>query len=274
MKKINLSVAIATYNEEKNIARCLKSVKGWVDEIVVVDGSSTDKTREIARKFGARVYKTANKPIFHVNKQMAIDRCSGDWILQLDADEVVSKKLKRVRGKKFKIKNEKLKIEKERVVAYWIPRKNFFLGKWLRKTGQYPDPVIRFFQKGKAKLPCKSVHEQMEVVGKVGWFKGHLLHYPYFGFSEYLKKSSRYTSLAAQELLDKGEEPSLWSFLKAYFRFEKTFWSLFLRHKGFLDGFPGFVFSAYSGLHHITAYVKFWELYHQGRKIDLGKDWE
>jgi len=264
---MKLSVAIATYNEEKNISRCLDSVKGWVDEIVVVDGSSIDQTREIAQKYGARVFKTSNKPIFHINKQTAIDRCRGEWIFQLDADEVVEKELR---------KEILAVVEKARspYSAYRIPRKNFFLGRWLRKTGQYPDYVIRLFRKGKARLPCQSVHEQMEVDGQVGCLKGHLLHYPYPSFSEYLRKSSRYTSLTAQEMINRGERPDLASFLKSYWRFEKTFWLLFLRHKGFIDGFPGLIFSAYSGLHHLTAYVKFWELYRQKRKVDLKKDWE
>lgn len=154
-------------------------------------------------------------------------------------------------------------------IAFYIPRKNHFLGKWLKKTGQYPDPVIRFFKKGKARLPCQSVHEQMKVDGETGRLKGHLFHYPYPNFSEYLRKSNRYTTLTAQEMLDRGEKLGIVSFLKAYFKLEKTFWSLFLRHKGFLDGFPGFVFSAYSGLHHITAYVKFWELHKQSRKTKV-----
>jgi len=264
MKNNKLSVALATYNEEGNLEKCLDSVKGWVDEIVVVDGSSTDKTRKIAKKYGARVFRTTNKPIFHINKQKAIDECHGDWILQLDADEVVSPELKK--------EIQQVSLNGGEFAAFWIPRKNFFLGKWLKKTGQFPDPVIRFFKKGKAKLPCKSVHEQMKVDGKTGWFKGCLLHYPYPSFSEYLRKSNRYTSLSAQEMLDQGKKPGLISFLKAYFQAEKTFWLLFLRHKGFLDGFPGLIFSTYSGLHHITAYVKFREFYQQKRKINLQKD--
>jgi len=280
---MKLSVAIATYNEEANIGRCLKSVKDWVDEIVVVDGSSTDRTREIAKKLGARVYKTTNKPIFHINKQMAIDKCRGEWILQLDADEVVSEELKKEILEKLKFELELKEVgskslnesnEEAGIVAYWIPRKNFFLGRWLRKTGQYPDPVIRFFKKGKAWLPCKSAHEQMEVKGKTGWLKGHLLHYPYPSFSVYLKKSNRYTTLTAQELLEREKKPSLWGLFKAYLRAERDFWIRYLRCKGFLDGFPGFIFSLYSGLHHITAYIKFWELYRQNRKIDIKKDWE
>ncbi len=258
MTKIKLSIALATYNEEENIGFCLKAVKDIADEIIVVDGSSTDKTREIAEELGAKVIKTTNKPIFHINKQMAIDKCRGEWILQLDADEVVSKKLR----KKISsiINHQSSNIEYS---AFYIARKNFFLGRWMKKTGQYPDPVIRFFKNGKARLPCKSVHEQMEVNGEVGYIKEHLLHYPYPDFSEYLVKSNRYTSLTAQELLESGIKPSFWEFIKAYFKAEKTFWSLFLRHKGFLDGFPGFVFSAYSGLHHITAYIKFWEQYNK-----------
>ncbi|MGB9911225.1 MAG: glycosyltransferase family 2 protein [Microgenomates group bacterium] len=267
MKKIKLSVALATFNEENNLTDCLNSIKDLADEIVIVDGGSTDKTVEIAKKFRAKLIITDNPPIFHINKQKAINVCRGEWILQLDADERVTLELKK------EIKRI-IKNSPHDVVAYFIPRKNFFLGRWLRKTGQYPDGVIRFFKKGKAYLPCKSVHEQMEVKGKVDWLKSHLLHYPYSSFSEYLKKSNRYTSLTAQELLKNGEKPSIFGYLKAEWQAIKTFLLLFIRHKGFLDGFPGFVFSLYSGFHHITAYVKFWELYNEKRRIDIKKDWE
>ncbi len=272
-KKIVLSVAIATYNEEENVARCLRAVKGWVDEIVVVDGSSQDRTREIARKFGARVYKTTNKPIFHINKQMAIDKCRGDWVLQLDADEIVSPALKK-EIEQIISKNKNGPEVSSIPVAYWIPRRNFFLGRWLKKTGQYPDPVIRFFRRGRAHLPCQDVHEQMVVDGPVGWLQGHLWHYPYPTFAEYLKKSNRYTSLTAQEWRVQKKKPGLKMLLWAIWQSIRTFFLLFFRHKGFRDSFPGFVFSFYSGLHYLTAYVKFWELYYQKRNINLKKDWE
>ena len=135
MKNIKLSLALAVYNEEKNIGRCLEAVKGWVDEIVVVDGSSEDKTREIAKSYGAKVIKTTNKPVFHLNKQMAIDKCQGDWILQLDADEIVVKELKGEILQAIEPQASNLK----HFVAYQIPRKNFLLGRWLSKGGQYPD---------------------------------------------------------------------------------------------------------------------------------------
>lgn len=248
-----LSLAIATYNEEKNIARCLQAVKGFVDEMVVVDGSSTDRTREIARKLGARVIKTSNKPIFHINKQMAIDKCQGEWILQLDADEIVDEKLKEEILKSIKNKNAP--------DAFKIPRKNFFLGHWLRKGGQYPDYVIRLFRKGKAYLPCRSVHEKMAVPsGKICELKNALLHYPYPNFSEYLNKFNRYTELTAQEYLkNRRMKANFWHYLGSEIKGSKIFLSYYLRHKGFLDGFPGLVFALFSGLHYPVAFIKYWE---------------
>ena len=125
-----LSVALATYNEEKNLPSCLEAVRGWVGEIVVADGSSTDKTREIAQKYGARVIKTTNKPIFHINKQMAIDACHGDWILQLDADEMVEPALKK----------EILTIIKKAAILtlFLCPVKTFFWAGGFQKGGSIP----------------------------------------------------------------------------------------------------------------------------------------
>lgn len=250
---MKLSVALATFNEEENLGRCLSSVRKFADETVVVDGSSTDKTVEIAKKYGAKVTVTDNPPIFHINKQKAINSCSGEWILQLDADEEVTPALEKEiseivkKGSKFS--------------AFWIRRKNFFLGRWLKKGGQYPDPVIRFFKRGKAYLPCKSVHEQMEVKGETGWLENDLIHHVYPNFSRYLVHSNRYTSLTAQEFEDQKLELSLASLLK-YFLAKPltTFFDIYFRHKGFQDGLPGFVFAAFSGLHFPIAYIKFWEL--------------
>jgi len=253
---MNLSIAIATYNEEKNIGRCLEAVKGWADEIVVVDGSSIDKTREIAKSYGAKVIKTTNKPVFHINKQMAIDKCRGDWVLQLDADEIVSKELKE---EIFQvIKPQSLNVK--RFVAYQIPRKNFLLGRWLSKGGQYPDYVTRLFERGKAYLPCQSVHEKIVVPSeRVGKLKNALLHYPYPNFAEYLVKFNRYTTLTADQYLkDSKMKPNTWGYLKSEVKGIKTFLSLYARHKGFIDGFPGLVFALFSGLHYPVAFIKYW----------------
>src|SRR3990167_4214430 len=133
--KETISVVLATYNEEKNLPSCLASIKDIADEIVIVDGSSKDKTVEIARKFGAKIKITTNKKNFHINKQMAIDMATCDWILQLDADEQISPEL----AKEIKsIINNRSSIING-VNGYWMPRKNWFLGRFLRKGGQYPD---------------------------------------------------------------------------------------------------------------------------------------
>ena len=250
-----ISLAIATYNEQDNIARCLNSVQGLVSEIVAVDGSSGDKTVDILKSFKAKVTVASNPLNFHINKNKAIDRCSGDWILQLDADEVVTPELKA----------EIKQAISDNFAAYYIPRKNFFLGAWLKKGGQHPDYVIRFFRRRLAHFPQRSVHEQLEVNGPVGYLKHSLLHYTAPDFSRYLTNANRYTSLAAQELANKKVALNLFNLLN-YLAFKPAliFFSLYFRHKGFVDGMPGFIFAFFSGLHWPIAYLKYWEA-HESR---------
>lgn len=254
-KKHTLSVVYATYNEEENLEKSLKSVVDLADELIVVDGSSEDDTRKIAKKYGAKVIKTTNKPIFHINKQMAMDEASKEWTLQMDADEVVDETM---RQDIESILYQDLEQTKE---GYWLKRKNYFLGGFLTKGGQYPDPVIRFYQTGKAHLPMKNVHEQMEVAGEVGWLKGHLLHYSSPTFGVYLRKANTYTTLTAREWHEKGLAPAwplafkMW-LIKPFY----TFIMIYFRHKGIMDGFPGFVYAWFSALHFPMAYAKLWEL--------------
>ncbi len=264
-KKETISVAIATFNEETNIRRCLSAVYPWVDEIIIVDGGSSDKTVEIARSFGKKVktFIEDNPRIFHINKQRAIERSSCSWILQLDADEVVSSALKK----------EILKaITLREYDGFWIPRKNFFLGRFLKKGGAYPDHTLRLYRKGKAFFPCKSVHEQVVVEGKTGYLKEPLLHYPYRNFSEYIRKAlDRYSDLLKDEFLEKKIGISGLRFfefflIKPFFVFTK----IFLRHRGFEDGFPGFVWALFSALHYPIAFIKYWE---EVKKNEKNKDW-
>lgn len=271
MTKILLSVTLATYNESKNITRCLEAIKDIADEIIVVDGESQDNTVELAKKFKqAKVISTTNKPMFHINKQMGIDACQGQWILQLDADEVVTPALKK------EISSIITKdIDSVKEAAFWIPRKNYFLGTFLTKGGQYPDPTIRFYKNGKAHLPCKDVHEQAKVDGLVGWLKNDLEHYADTSFSLYLLRANRYTTLFANELKTKNVPISFTSFLKYYFC-KPNWWFLktFFRHRGYVDGFPGFVFSFFSALRFPIAYTKYYELVKTNRNINLSQDWD
>jgi glycosyltransferase involved in cell wall biosynthesis len=260
-----ISVVLAVHNEEANLPRCLDSVKDFADEIVIVDGESTDKTLEIARQYKAIVISTTNKANFHINKQMAMDAAKGNLVLQLDADEAVDEELKRFILKIHQGRFGKKKKAKDlQPVAWWLKRKNLFLGKFLTKGGQYPDPVIRLYINGYAKLPQKDVHEQMSVHGEIGWAEGHLIHYSNPSFADYLRKFNTYTSFKAAQLKEAGvkinfQNNSLFLFWKPLV----TFLQLFFRHKGFVDGVPGFVFAAMSGQHHLFAYLKLWELYEQ-----------
>jgi len=268
--KLNVSVAIATFNEKDNIIRCLDAVHDWVDEIIIVDGQSTDGTPELVKKYKkVKLIQTTNKPNFHINNQMAIDACTSSWILQLDADEVVTPALKREI-----ISISTKSIDTIKTSGFWIKRKNYFLGRFLTKGGVYPDPTIRFYKNGQAKLPCKDVHEQAQVDGPVDTLKNDLLHYADPTFSRYLLRSNRYTTLLAQELKQNQTSISFFSFLN-YFIFKPTFWFLlsYFRHRGYVDGFPGFVFSLFSSLRFPIAYIKYWELRVSKNNIDLVKDW-
>jgi glycosyltransferase involved in cell wall biosynthesis len=259
MKINTVSVVLATYNEEKKISACLDSVKNLADEIVIVDGESTDKTVEIARKLGAKVKITTNKSNFHINKQMAIELATKDWILQLDADERVSPELakeidERIRNLKLEIRNS--------VNGYWMSRKNWFLGRFLMKGGQYPDYTLRLYRRGKGHLPQVHVHEQAEVVGRVEYLRHALLHYPYDSFASYLTKWNRYNDLLAVQIREKVENRNFFvkiAYAVGYLLIKPAHWFLttYIRHKGFMDLWSGFVFSLFSALRFPVSYLKY-----------------
>ena len=280
-----LSVVLATFNEEKNLADCLNSVKEIADEIVIVDGTSSDKTVEIAKSFGARILVKNNPPIFHVNKQLAIEMAKFDWILQLDADERVAPELaaeivkvinmneKQIANYQLNLKNRKLFLRHQQLledrdgpigdsskdyVAFFFPRLNYFLGKYLRHGGVYPDGVIRLFKNGQAYLPAKDVHEQMVVLGRVGWLQHDLYHFDSPTFQRYLQKNSRYINLIADDLEREKVGKNIWQFINYSF-IKSTWWFLLtlLRHKGILDGFQGLIFSLFSALRFPRAYFRY-----------------
>jgi glycosyltransferase involved in cell wall biosynthesis len=281
MKK--LSVVLAVFNEEKNLEACLTSVKDIADEIVIVDGTSTDNTVAIAKKFGARILVTDNPPIFHINKQKAIEMAENEWILQLDADERVSPELaneivkviamndeaideyeKTLKKRKLFLKHQEILENRDGAIgtktgqyaAFFIPRLNYFLGRYMRYGGVYPDGVIRLIRKGKAYLPAKDVHEQMVVEGKVGWLENDLYHIDSPTFARYLARNKRYINLLANDLQKSKKNKTLTSSAN-YLIVKPTSWFVltYFRHKGFKDGWPGFVFSFFSALRFPRAYL-------------------
>ncbi len=245
-----ISVTLATWNEAANLDRCLSSVKGLADEIVIADEGSSDDTLKIAKKFRAKIIKTVHHENFHITKKLANDNATGDWILQLDADEVVTPALK----------SEILKVVKSnpKENGFWIPRANYFLGRFLKKGGAYPDPTLRLYRKGKGNLPAKSVHEQAKVEGMVGNLKNDLLHYNNPTFGDYIdRRFNRYTDIMAQEIKGGFIRNVL---INPIFDKKQGFFWIYFRHLGFLDGFPGFVWALFSGLHYPIAYFKSQEL--------------
>lgn len=249
----SISVVLATYNEQENLGKTLESVKGWADEIVIVDGSSNDRTVEIAKDFNSKVKVVPNQEIFHINKQIAIDMATSDWVLQLDADEHVSEALKEeIDG----VINDNRRKEN----GYWIPRKNFFLGRFLMKGGQYPDHTLRLYKKGKGKLPQKDVHEQAVVDGKIGYLKNPLLHYPYKDFGVYLQKWERYNHIFAGQIRRRMRQRvfilKLYS-IPEFFIIMPVYWFVltYIRHKGFMDSWQGLIFSLFSSLRYPFSYI-------------------
>jgi len=282
---VKLSVVLATRNEEKNIGECLEPIRDIADEIVVVDEESEDRTVEIAESLGARVISVKHSPIFHITKQKALDEAQGDWILQLDADERVSPKLaqeikkilamsdgqiekyqKTLKNLKLFLRHQRLLEERDGQIGtdqgdyagFFVPRLNYFLGKYLRWGGVYPDGVIRLVKKGKARFPAKSVHEQMEIEGKVGWLQNDLIHMADPTFKRYLQRNSYYIDLIADEMVKDKLPKNLWQFIN-YVIFKPVWWFLLtqIRHKGILDGFQGIIFSFFSALRFPRAYIRY-----------------
>jgi glycosyltransferase involved in cell wall biosynthesis len=255
---IRLSVIIITRNEEKNIRSCLESVK-WADEIVVVDQSSTDKTADICKLYTDRVFVVEPKGYCEPDRMVAISKARGEWILYIDADERVSPELK----------NEILTTissEKRNHNCYYLPRKNYFLGKWIKYCGWYPGYILRLFKKGTV-IFSDRIHQDGITKEKCGFLKNDLIHLSYQNLEDYFEKFNRYTSRIAQEKYERGDQISnlnFWiSFLfKPLFLF---FRSYFLK-RGWKEGFRGFFISFSSGLVIFVTYVKLWELLKTSKK--------
>ncbi len=256
---MRISVAIASISQDLYLQRTIDSVYAWVDEIVLVYCSPQDELldsvlhKDIDHKI--KLTLSENHPMFHKNKQKAIDLCTGDWILQLDSDEVVTPELRDEIRQTIS--------QTETASAYWIPRLNHFLSRPLRKGGQYPDKTIRLYRRGKAHLPCVSLHEQVQVQGSVESLNNNLLHFPYPTFAVYARKWIKYAADEIDPNEVKNFSVNPWSMIQ-FFIIKPKIWFLktYMRHRGYVDGFPGFVFSLFSALRFWLIYVAMWERKH------------
>ena len=243
-----LSVAIITFNEESNIARALKSVS-FADEIVVVDSHSTDKTVEICKEFGATV--TLREFAGHVDqKNFALGLTEHDWVLSLDADEVITDGLKDEIIQVLNADNIK--------DGYKMPRLAFYLGRWIKHSGWYPDYKTRLVNKTKAKWVGIDPSDRLELDGALGTFKNDFLHYTYQDVAHHLRTINSYTSITAERLFEKGKKTCVLDLTVRPFLvlIKKYFLKL-----GFLDGIPGLVIAITTAFYTFSKYLKLRELW-------------
>lgn len=241
-----ISVAIITKNEAADIGDCLDSVRGWVDEIVVVDSGSGDGTPDICRARGARVIDTPDWPGFGLQKNRALAACSGDWVLSLDADERVGPALR----------EEILRaVSSGAHVAYRMPRLSSFCGREMHHSGWWPDYVLRLFRRDAGRFTDDRVHERVVVEGAPGTLTQPILHKAIVEIEESLDKMNRYSSEGAAAAHARGKRAGLgralasgfWAFCRTYFV-----------QRGFLDGKHGFVLALLNAEGTFYRYVKLW----------------
>jgi len=239
-----ISACIISYNEEQKIEDCLKSLEGVVDEIIVVDSLSTDKTKEIIKKYTDKIYD--QNFLGHVEqKNLAVEKASNDWILSLDCDERLTDKLKE---SILKIKNNL-----ENADAYRVARRTFYVYRWLNHCW-YPDLKVRLFNRKTAKWGGTNPHDRVEVAGNnIVTLDGDMQHYSFNSISEHIQTLDSFTEIGANEIIKKNKKVSiispwthgLWTFLKLY-----------VFKKGFMDGYAGLVVSVLSGMHAFVKYNK------------------
>jgi glycosyltransferase involved in cell wall biosynthesis len=260
MPRSTLSVAIITLNEEDNLARTLASVR-FADEIVVVDSGSTDRTIEIAKSFGAKVFSEAWKG-FALQKNSAIDHCVGTWVLSLDADEELTEELQAEIGRMLEADAQTV----PQVDGYRLRLRHVFLGRWMRYGGYYPDMKLTLFRRvtpsGAAHFTDRPVHESVQVDGRVETMEKDFLHHGYPNLEIYLEHMNRYSTLGARIVAAKGKVSRSWPAFcwnVALVPLLTFVWNYFLR-LGFLDGREGLLLHLYHSAYISWKYAKAWQI--------------
>jgi glycosyltransferase involved in cell wall biosynthesis len=247
----SLSVILITKNEDHNIRDCLSTIV-WAEEVIVVDGGSTDTTVSRAREFTDKVFVRPWEG-YGAAKNFALAQATNDWVLWLDADERVTDQLK------DEIKHV-LEVDDGAVAAYSMPRRANFLGRWILHCGWYPGRVTRLFRRSSGRFTEARVHERLEIQGRTGELRSDLLHYTDPSLSHYLDKFNKYTSLASEEL---NEEHKQFHIGQVTVRPFWTFFKMYFLQRGFLDGIEGFTLCILSSCYVFTKYVKLWEQSHK-----------
>lgn len=253
---MTISAVINTYNEAEKLPECLCSLKGWANEIVVVDMGSTDKTLEIALEYKAKIFPHEHLPYVEPARNFGLAKATGDWILVLDPDERVPKTLS---AKLAEI------VQKDLCDVVQVPRKNIVFGKWIKHTNWWPDYHARFFKKGNVTWSDR-IHSALEVVGSME-VKGKILklaakenfaleHLNYDNVSQFLERQNRYSEISARNRYNSGERFSWKNF---FWKPTRLFLQRFIRHAGFLDGFYGLALACLAVYAQFAEEVKLWE---------------
>lgn len=253
MKKSRISLFIIAKNEESKIAKCILSTRGLVSEVIVVNSFSKDKTALVCRELGAQVYNRAFDG-FTSQKNYALSKVTGDWALNLDADETLSPELKEEIAQA--VKNPAFS-------GYDIPFCNYFLGKKMRFSGLNKEKHLRLVKTKCAKYVGGLVHEGLDVKGKIGRLKHSINHYSYDTIETYFRKFNRYTTLAAEQMYKNGKRFSL---IKVAFTLPFEFFKRYILKLGILDGIRGLLWAAFSTFYVLVKNAKLWQLQEQKEK--------
>lgn len=247
MEKMKISAIIITFNEEKNIEKCLKSLS-WVDEIIIVDSFSTDATIDICRRYSANIFQRKFNG-FATQRNFGIEKVTHDWVLFVDADEEITQQL---RVEIIEAINQNADI-----IAFYIPRYNCSFGKFLRYGNNFPDYQLRLFRRDMVRY-FKEIHEKPKVKeGKIGYLKNPIIHKNYMTISEYLPKLNFFTEIEAKEMI-KNKIKISWSKIILY-PILRFFWTYFIK-SGWRDGFAGFLMSIFGSFYMLVKYLKYKEL--------------
>ncbi|MGA8220030.1 MAG: glycosyltransferase family 2 protein [Candidatus Acidiferrales bacterium] len=252
-----LSVCIITHNEEANIPRTLDSVKEIADEMIVVDSGSTDKTIELARARGAKIFAEAWRG-FAAQKNAAMAKATGDWILSLDADEEVSPKL--ASSIQSLLKSGRAAPDCD---GYMMARRNLYLGRWIKRSGYYPDRKLRLVRRGMGAFEDRAVHESMHTTGKVGHLEGDLIHHAYATLDSFIEHANRYSTLGGEMVA--SERPVGFSISNIVLRPLVAFIYRYFFRLGFLDGREGLLVQLTHASYVSWKYAKAWEFSKKSR---------
>jgi glycosyltransferase involved in cell wall biosynthesis len=250
-----ISAVIITMNEEESIGRCLSSLEGIADEIIVVDSHSTDSTEEICKKFNVRFVQNKFEGFMN-QKNYAVSLASNKYVLSLDADEALSEELRK------SIREEKKEF---RFQGYYVNRLNNYCGKWIRHSGWYPDRQLRLFEAEKGRWGLINVHEtfQMNHNSRFSRLKGDLLHWPHNSDMDLTAKIEQYSEIAAREMFEAGEKVNPFTpYLHGSWRFLRTY----IVNMGFLDGRTGYQICSSGALASYLKYSKLVKLHEKNGK--------